>query len=313
MTQFTNIVSVKKTDGIGKSSGTSAIAAALIEKGGIDSSSTIVTARQASSVVSASRPLQNEHEPQSNSYSASEFWEVFFSDLRNAKAHVIIHSSFISLRQVKALVKELGNLTKRGVTVCIFLQEPRYKTPQSEDQRLDLAVQQGEFELSISILQQISVHLNLLKDVHIKFAVIDDAVFWEGSLNIMSYYNTQEHMRRWGSKKELDSMRKKYKLDACQQCAANTSAFLMDEENMLNFGEFILSIRSKSSFSQKGLAKKCSVTQSRISHLEAGANITLRCASKILRGLGLRIMLVPEIFVQPVSAFIQRLANRSEK
>jgi hypothetical protein len=249
----------------------------------------------------------------SSVYNQSEFWQVFNNDLQNAKAQVIISSPFFSSRQVKALAKDLRRLTNRGVVVCLFVQSPAGKTASSQQQEIDFAIEQEERELALRILQLVSVHVTFVKNIHEKFAIIDGSILWEGSLNIMSFFNTNEHMRRWSNKKEAAAIREKYRLDSCTQCMSNAAnSVIRGDGSVSGAGNLLRMHRTRLGLSQRQLAAKSRIAQSRVWQAESGENLTLGCLRKLTQQLELELVLVPKLFAPTVADFVRRLDDSLE-
>ncbi|RYX79114.1 hypothetical protein EON76_00050 [bacterium] len=58
---------------------------------------------------------------------------------------------------------------------------------------------------AISILQSLDIEVLLTIKHHMKKAIIDREVFWEGSLNILSYYDSCEIIRRTVSASDTEA------------------------------------------------------------------------------------------------------------
>jgi phosphatidylserine/phosphatidylglycerophosphate/cardiolipin synthase-like enzyme len=104
------------------------------------------------------------------------FYPRFAMDLKNAKALVLIQSPFVSESRLQKLERSLKACIERNVRVCVFLQQPHDATPQEQ------AVAKGTEKLLT-----IGVHVGLRKFIHEKIAIIDEAILWDGSLNILSH------------------------------------------------------------------------------------------------------------------------------
>lgn len=260
----------------------------------------------------ASSAAQESHN--TNSYDQNEFWDAFLPDIQNAKAQIIISSPFFTTRRIKLLAKELANLTSRGVVVCLFVQSPGSKYPGSQQEEIDFAIEREESNSALRVLQMLKVHVTFLKRIHEKFALIDDDILWEGSLNIMSHYNTHEHMRRWMSKKEAAAVRKKYQLNMCAQCVSNAANCVPRNEGSASGAGDLLSMRRRElGISQRQLGEKCGITQSRVWQIEAGANLSFCRLKMITEQLELGVVLVPNLFVPAVAEFIRRMENGVER
>ena len=207
----------------------------------------------------------------------------------------------------------MRRLIDRGITVCVFVQEPRNWL--CDEERLDpqAAYSLREFGLAIRTLESWGIHVNLRKAIHIKFAVIDEAILWEGSLNILSHANTKEHMRRWDSESETRAAVDKHSLASCSKCEENQGRYGADvepPEGFVTLGKLLANRRAGQQLSQRALARSCGLRHSRISQIEAGRNITLNSLFQIMHALGLRILVVPELYVPSASRFLRQMDER---
>ena len=119
-------------------------------------------------------------------YDQGTFYKRFSYDLRNASSEVVIESPFVTVRRMDTILPELARLTKRGVKVVV-----NTKPPIEHDEFM-----QEQAEVAIANMQSIGVEVLLTVGHHRKLAVIDRAIVWEGSLNILSQYDSCEIMRR---------------------------------------------------------------------------------------------------------------------
>jgi hypothetical protein len=240
-------------------------------------------------------------------FTAEEFWNPFSCDLNSAQARVIIQSPFVSSRRLKHLSEDFQRLTKRGISVCVFIQQPRNWSDKPESLDRDTAFRFQEMNLAIQILRSWNVHVNMRQEIHEKLAVMDDHLAWEGSLNILSHNNTKEHMRRWDSPNETRSLINKHQLEDCTQCAHNQYDFAPQENKHL--GQLIAAQRTRLKVSRLELAKQCRLAAGRIYRIERGSNTTVDSLFRMLRPLRLRMLLVPDYIMSPVLNQIKRLSQ----
>ena len=115
------------------------------------------------------------------------FYSAFERDLRKSKSEVLIESPFIACKRTESLLPVFRRLTQRGVKVRINTRNPAH-----HEQELRIQAWQ-----SIKMLRSTGVKVRFYNDMrHRKLAVVDRAVLWEGSLNIMSQSYSKEIMRR---------------------------------------------------------------------------------------------------------------------
>ena len=90
----------------------------------------------------------------------------------------------------------LSKLRRRGVEVVINTRNP---IEHDDEYRL-------QAEQSIEMLQALGVQVLYTVRHHRKLAIIDHSIIWEGSLNILSYYNSCEIMRRTASAQDAERL-----------------------------------------------------------------------------------------------------------
>lgn len=122
----------------------------------------------------------------SSLYDQDTFYRQFERDLRHARHEVIIESPFMTTRRMATLLPILTKLRRRGVSIIINTRDPIEHDGDYYYQALDaVATMQG---MDIKVLYTTSHHR--------KIAIIDQEVFYEGSLNILSFSDSCEIMRR---------------------------------------------------------------------------------------------------------------------
>jgi len=108
------------------------------------------------------------------------------NDLAKCKRELIIESPFITHKRLNALYPSFRRLTKRGVHIVINTRDPK----EHEYRMLEEAKQ------AISVLQSLDVVVMFTEKHHRKLALVDRAILYEGSLNILSQSVSCEVMRR---------------------------------------------------------------------------------------------------------------------
>jgi hypothetical protein len=114
------------------------------------------------------------------------FYPSFQHDLKNCSSELIIESPFITTRRMNELLPVLKKLTKRGVRIYINTRDPIEHDPEYAVQAYD----------AVARLHALGVTVLYTVKHHRKLAIIDRQIIWEGSLNILSYSNSCEIMRR---------------------------------------------------------------------------------------------------------------------
>lgn len=123
--------------------------------------------------------------PASALYDQDTFWSRFMSDLLHAKRRAVIVSPFVALARTGYLVETFKKLNNHGVAIDIACRPP---------------ARQNDYDLSaLEMLERAGAQLHFRDGIHQKIAVIDDAIAWEGSLNILQHKSSVEQMRRFES------------------------------------------------------------------------------------------------------------------
>jgi hypothetical protein len=120
-------------------------------------------------------------------YDQDTFYKAFIRDLGNCTNQVIIESPFITSRRMRSMLPVLQRLTKRGVRVIINTRNPL--------EHADVYYQMQAQE-AVADLQSIDILVLYTAGHHRKVALLDNAIIWEGSLNILSHNDSCEIMRR---------------------------------------------------------------------------------------------------------------------
>jgi DNA-binding XRE family transcriptional regulator len=120
------------------------------------------------------------------------------------------------------------------------------------------------------------VHVNLRKLIHEKLAVIDENIFWDGSLNILSQRNSRERMTRWVDRSTAFRAIVAHELNQCAACAQqrrSASAMPRTDNESLQIkliGSLLRNRRKLLGLSQKDLAAATGLSQSTVSDIESG-------------------------------------------
>lgn len=115
------------------------------------------------------------------------FYKAFVSDLLKCRKEVIIESPFISTSRMDFLRPVFSNLITKGVKIHIITRDPI----EHDESNRHFATNE------ILIYKEMGVNIILLNGHHHrKLAIIDQAILWEGSLNILSHSWSKEIMRR---------------------------------------------------------------------------------------------------------------------
>ena len=229
-------------------------------------------------------------------YNHKNFLAGFVADLKSAQRHIIIQSAFISIQRVEMLAGLLREAIRRGVCVCIFLQQPRRWGQPLETLTPEASAQLKQFDASVEIFRQMEAHVNTRPRIHEKLAAFDDSVLWDGSMNILSHYDTSERMTRWDSPAETLATIAEQQLYACQQCGAKSplsiSTNLPLDDWLMEIGRMICHQRRNARLTQRQLAERIGVSHTLIGQIERGKRqISIETMRNLCLALGMDLVL----------------------
>lgn len=119
-------------------------------------------------------------------FNEKTFYKAFRKDLAKCKYEVVIESPFITGRRIESLLPLLHKAKKRGVKIVVNTRDPLLHEPPYDGFAID----------AIAELETIGVEVIYTGNHHRKLAIFDRCILWEGSLNILSQYDSCEIMRR---------------------------------------------------------------------------------------------------------------------
>jgi hypothetical protein len=122
-----------------------------------------------------------------------DFYHLLLSDIMKAQDSVIIYSPFITLDRLAFLLPQFQGAIERGVQIYIITKAL------SERSNTELSTIR-KIEKQLSEINAIIIHKLRM---HEKLVFIDEDITWSGSLNPLSFSNTQEIMERRKSKTVL--------------------------------------------------------------------------------------------------------------
>lgn len=123
-------------------------------------------------------------------YDQDTFYKPFTLDLLAAKCEVIIESPFITERRMNVLLPVFAKMLKRNVRIIVNTRNP-------SEHDGDYCYQAQE---AVAAMQEMGVTVLYTAAHHRKLAIIDRCTVYEGSLNILSYSDSCEIMRKIVSK-----------------------------------------------------------------------------------------------------------------
>ena len=97
------------------------------------------------------------------------FYDAFIKDLYNCKEEIIIECPFVTTTRASMFIPIFKKILRKEVNIHIITRDPE--------------------EIGIDVLLSSGNH-------HLKLAILDRKILWEGSLNILSQSSSREIMRR---------------------------------------------------------------------------------------------------------------------
>jgi superfamily II DNA or RNA helicase len=119
-------------------------------------------------------------------YDGLSFLPVFSSDLLSAKREIVIVSPYLTHKRVAKMVDILEECALSGVEVKVITR------PFGDYAEKDSNTVSGLF----AHLSDKGVNVVSKSKIHQKFAVIDDWIVWYGSINLLSYGDSEESIMR---------------------------------------------------------------------------------------------------------------------
>jgi superfamily I DNA and/or RNA helicase len=136
-------------------------------------------------------------------YTEKNFWAKFFQDVKQSRKRLIILSPFLSIRRSSNFMDSFRAMKGRGIDIRIY-------TRPSNQQAGEMA---NQADIVIEQLRSIGAMVIERRSMHQKVAIIDDAIAWEGSLNILSHKDTEEQMRRFEGQSTVEEIIRNLELD----------------------------------------------------------------------------------------------------
>lgn len=119
-------------------------------------------------------------------FDQNTFYAALENDLQRCQRELIIESPFITASRINVLLPIFGKMCRRNVKIIINTRDPI-------EHEGDYVRQAQE---AVMILQDMGITVLYTAKHHRKLAIIDRHVTYEGSLNILSFSDSCEIMRR---------------------------------------------------------------------------------------------------------------------
>lgn len=136
-------------------------------------------------------------------YTEKNFWAKFFQDVMQSQQRLIIMSPFLSVRRSSNFMDSFRAMNGKGIDIRVYTRPSNQQTGEMANQA-DIVIDQ---------LRSIGIMVIERRSMHQKVAIIDDAIAWEGSLNILSHKDTEEHMRRFEGQATVEEIIRNLELD----------------------------------------------------------------------------------------------------
>ncbi|NSW89531.1 MAG: DEAD/DEAH box helicase family protein [Firmicutes bacterium] len=117
------------------------------------------------------------------------FLTVFSNDISSAKSDIVIVSPYITKKRLSQMLSILMTGINNGAKLTVIT---RPETDYKERDRLT-------FEEMISSIKNTGASIIFKSNIHQKFAVIDQRIVWYGSINLLSFGNSEESIMRLDS------------------------------------------------------------------------------------------------------------------
>jgi hypothetical protein len=129
-------------------------------------------------------------------FDQNSFYRAFMRDLSSCTSEAIIESPFITSNRVASLLPIFGKMRSRNIKITIITRRPAEHDAPYDAQAAD----------AVDKLLDMGVQVIYIGGHHRKLAILDRAITWEGSLNILSQYDSCEIMRKITSQTIAEQM-----------------------------------------------------------------------------------------------------------
>jgi superfamily I DNA and/or RNA helicase len=134
------------------------------------------------------------------------FYEVFRQDLENASSSVVIFSPFIARKRLNTLLNDFRSCVKKGTRIYVITRHPDYQGSYKAETQ-ELIEQMREIGVKVLIA---SKEIGINEKFHDKIAIVDNVVFYHGSMNILSQTDSSESMIAFRTRKTVEELVKTF-------------------------------------------------------------------------------------------------------
>lgn len=139
----------------------------------------------------------------SSLFDQNNFDKAFIRDLLTCRQEVIIESPFITRRRLDTLLPTFNKLRRRNVRIIVNTKDPIEHDGDYYYQAMD----------AVSMMQEIGITVLYTTGHHRKLAILDRKIVYEGSLNILSFSDSCEIMRKIASEDVAEELCKFIAID----------------------------------------------------------------------------------------------------
>lgn len=119
-------------------------------------------------------------------FTKDNFLPVFNQDIVAAHKEILIVSPFIRQKRTREMIQYLSNAIGNKIRITIVTR-PKEDFPEKEHPL---------YQKALDLLTESGVTILFKSAIHQKFAIMDQAVVWYGSINLLSYGSAQESIMR---------------------------------------------------------------------------------------------------------------------
>lgn len=152
------------------------------------------------------------------------------------------------------------------------------------------------------MLLSLDVDVCFRPKIHEKLVIIDECIFYDGSLNTLSQSETSERMNRWESREMVREAIAKHKLDTCDHCLA----MRLGANNIDHLRLSFIQHRQALGLTKKDLASLSGVARSTIANFELGkSTINLITLDRLCAAMHLVVRSLPKFMIPSLDRQLQ--------
>jgi phosphatidylserine/phosphatidylglycerophosphate/cardiolipin synthase-like enzyme len=122
-------------------------------------------------------------------FDKDSFLPVFSNDIKNARQEIMILSPYITKKRTTFILQNLKQALANNVKVCVVTR------PSGDFPGKNLS----SWNDTIELMKMAGVVIVFKSNIHQKFSIIDQRIVWYGSINLLSYGNSEESIMRINS------------------------------------------------------------------------------------------------------------------